>query len=200
MESATVPSARAGGYPVRYDVDYKEPLSRLSTFFRLILVIPQMIVLYVIELIAFVLTVIAWFVIIFTGQYPRGMFDFVTQLYRWYMNVFAYIFLLRDEYPPFSGADGKYAVKLEIDYPEQGLSRVTTFFRLILVIPQMIVVSVLNLLAEVLAFIAWFAILFTGKYPRGIFDLVVGIQRWMVRVVVYGFLVMTDRYPPFSLK
>ena len=122
------------------------------------------------------------------------------QALRWLLNVEAYANLLRcTKYPPLSGTAGEYpGVTLEVDTPGK-LSRVTTFFRLILVIPHLIVLYVLITVAAVLIVIAWFAILFTGRFPRGMFDFVVGVYRWRTRVAGYMFL-FTDRYPPFALK
>lgn len=191
------PSVASSGYPIRYDVEYKEKLSRLSTLLRAILVIPQAIVLGILGLIAYVLLIISWFAIVFTGNYPRGCFNFITMVFRWSANVNAYMYLFRDEYPPFSGDPGKYPVSLEIDYPDHSLSRLTTLFRVFMVIPQMFVLAFVGLLS-VLVYVAWFAIVFTGRYPRGIFDLLVGLQRWQLRVGGY-YLLLTDKYPPFSL-
>jgi hypothetical protein len=185
-------------YSIRFDVPYKEKLSRLSTFFRLILAIPQVIVLYILFIIAEICVLIAWFAIVITGKMPRGLFDFVANVERWRANVNAYIWLLRDEYPPFSWDPGRYPVTYEADYEERR-SRLTTFFRLILVIPQVVVLWFVILVAEVLTFIAWFAILFTGRFPRGMFDFVSGAVRWQMRVNGY-FLLLTDKYPPFRLN
>lgn len=195
---AATPAPAGASYAIRYSAEYKESLSRLSTIFRLILVIPQMIVIAVLGFIAEILVFIAWFAIVFTGKYPRGLFDFVLMVLRWTANVNAYYYLFRDEYPPFSGDPGRYPITLDVDYPEQGLSRASTFFRLILAIPQIVVLYFVNLLS-ILVVIAWFAIAFTGKYPKGIFDLLVGLQRWQLRVSGY-LLLMTDEYPPFALE
>jgi hypothetical protein len=192
------PVQAASDYPIRYDVEYKEQASRLTTLFRLILAIPQIIVLYLLLIVAEVLVLIAWFAIVITGKYPRGMFDFVVNVLRWAENVNAYIWLFRDEYPPFSWDPGQYPVTFEVDYPEEGLSRLTTFFRIFMLIPQIIVLYFVNLLG-ILVVIMYFAIVFTGKVPRGMFDLLVGLRRWNVRVLGYAFLV-TDKYPPFALN
>jgi len=114
--------------------------------------------------------------------------------------VYAYAFLLqRDEYPPFSGEPGQYPLTLEVEYRED-LSRWLIFVKWLLAIPHYIVLAFLGLAASVAVLIAFFAILFTGRYPRGLFDFVVGTARWWVRVNAYAHWLMTDRYPPFSLK
>lgn len=201
MEAAAAPAPPTAAYPVRYDVEYKERLSRPSTIFRLLLVIPQILVLYVLELIVLVLLVISWFAILFTRTYPRGVFNLMVQIYRWYSNVLAYMLLLRDEYPPFSGSPGKYPLTVEIDYPEEGLSRWKIFVKWwLLAIPHLLIVYALLIVAEVMVFVAWFAIVFTGRFPRGLFDFVVGALRWATRVSAYAFLLTTDRYPPFAMK
>ena len=143
---------------------------------------------------------IAFFAILFTKKWPRGLFDFTVQIYRWTGNVYAYAFLLqRDEYPPFSGEPGQYPLTLEVEYRED-LSRWLIFVKWLLAIPHYIVLAFLGLAASVAVLIAFFAILFTGRYPRGLFDFVVGTARWWVRVNAYAHWLMTDRYPPFSLK
>ena len=112
-----------------------------------------------------VLTFIAWFVILFTGRYPKGMFDFVVGVRRWNQNVSAYILLLRDEYPPFSMERGLYPVTYDVEYPER-LSRLLIFVKWLLVIPNVIVLAFLGVAVYVTSIVAWFAILFTGRYPE----------------------------------
>ncbi len=198
MESTAV-AAPAPGYPLRYDVEYLESLSRLLIFVKWLLAIPQFIVVYLLSLIAEVFIFIAFFAILFTRKYPRGLFDFVVNYYRWNANVSAYVGLLRDEYPPFSWDAGKYAVSLEVDYPEQ-LGRWLPLIKWFLVIPHIFVIMFLGIIALLLYIVAFFAILFTGKFPRGMFDFIVGVTRWSYRVNAYAFLLLTDAYPPFSLK
>ena len=118
---------------------------------------------------------IAFFAILFTKKWPKGMFDFMVQIQRWTANVAAYaVLLLRDEYPPFSGDAGEYPVTLEIDY-DVNLSRWQIFLKWLFVIPNLFVLLFVLLAAYVVVFIAFFAILFTGRYPRGMFDFVVGV-------------------------
>ena len=196
---AAPPPAPAGAaYPIRYDVEYKEELSRLTTFFRMILVIPQALVVYALLLVAEILAVISWFAIVFTGKMPRGMFDFMVNAHRWAANVNTYALLMRDEYPPFSWDPGQYPVVFEADYTEHR-DRLTVGLRLIWAIPAVIVVYLIEILVGILVLIAWFAIVITGKFPRGMFDLVKGGNRWYIRVIGYLWL-LTDEYPPFSFE
>jgi uncharacterized protein DUF4389 len=194
--SAVMPS----DYPVAFDVEYPEGLSRWKIFVKWILAIPHFIIVYLLLAVAGVLEFIAFFAVLFTKRWPRGLFDFTVQIYRWTANVYAYALTLqRDEYPPFSGDAGQYPLTLEVEYRED-LSRWMIFVKWILAIPHYIVLAFLGLAASVVVLIAFFAILFTGRYPRGLFDFVVGVARWWFRVQAYAFWFMTDRYPPFSLK
>ncbi len=191
-------AAEAPAYPLRFDVEYPEKLSRWLIFVKWLLAIPHFLILYALSAVASVITFIAFFAILFTKRYPRGLFDFVVNIYRWNANVGAYVGLLRDDYPPFSWEPGKYPVTYEVDYPEQ-LSRWLIFIKWLLVIPNLIVLVLLYIVALVMWVIAWFAILFTGRFPRGLFNFIVGVTRWSYRVNVYtNFL--RDDYPPFSTK
>jgi len=185
-------------FPVAFDVEYPDRLSRLLIFFKWLLVIPHFIVLYVLGLVTGLLTFIAWFAILFTGRYPRGMFNFVVGYYRWTYNISAYVYLLRDEYPPFSLESGGYPVTFEVQYPER-LSRLLIFVKWLLVIPNVIVLYFVMIVWMVTTFIAWFAILFSGRYPKGLFDFSAGTLRWMARVNAY-VLLLRDEYPPVSLR
>jgi hypothetical protein len=193
------PAPVAPDYPVRYDVEYPERLSRWKIFLKWLFAIPQFIVLYLLGIVLSVMIFIAFFAILFTKKWPRGMFDFAVQIQRWTANVKSYVLLERDEYPPFSGDTGEYPLTYEVDYDED-LSRWMIFVKWLLAIPHYIVLVFLAIAAYVVVIIAFFAILFTGRYPRGLFDFNVGVFRWYSRVYAYSYLLMTDRYPPFSLK
>jgi len=192
-------TATASSYPLRFDVEYPDRLSRWKIFVKWLLAIPHFLILYALGAVAYVMIFIAWFAILFTGRYPEGLFKFVVGVYRWNANVGAYTSLLRDEYPPFTMEAGRYPVTFEVDYPER-LSRLLIFVKWLLVIPNVIVLMVLALAYYVTLIIAWFAILFTGRYPRGLFGFGVGVQRWSLRVSAYAFYLFTDKYPPFSLS
>jgi hypothetical protein len=185
-------------YPVEFDVEYPERLSRLLIFFKWLLIIPNMIVLYVVGMVAGICLFLSWFAILFTGRFPKGMWGFVKGYYRWSMNVAVYLYFLRDEYPPFSLDSGRYPVTFEVEYPEKS-SRLLIFFRWLLIIPNIIVFYFVMLAWMVATFIAWFAILFTARYPKGLFDFSVGSLRWAARVNAYMSM-LRDDYPPFSLK
>ncbi|MBI5287701.1 MAG: DUF4389 domain-containing protein [Chloroflexi bacterium] len=192
------PNARQMPHPVRFDVAYPVRLSRLSSFFRLILVIPQLIVTYLLFIPLEILTVIAWFGILFTGRYPKAFFDFNAGVLRWMANVFAYAALLRDEYPPFSWELGEYALSLDIPRAERQ-SRFRLFVRFITVIPNYIVFYFVQLAFFFITFIAWWAILFTGSYPRGLHKFAAGVMRWYLRQFAYMAL-LRDEYPPYSIS
>jgi hypothetical protein len=186
------------GYPLRYDVEYPERLSRWRIFVKWLLAIPHFLILYALGVVVEVILLIAFFAILFTKKFPRGLFDFVVNFYRWTMNVYAYVGLMRDEYPPFSWEAGKYAVTFDVDYPEE-LSRWKPFVKWLLAIPHYIVLFFLYIIAFFLWALSFFAILFTGRFPRGFFNFIVGTIRWSQRVMAYVYL-LRDEYPPFSLK
>jgi len=206
-------------YPARLDIDYPERLDRLTTFFRLIWIIPIAIILSLLTAtgnetvitatgervvrtsggISAGLWLATLLMIVFRQRYPRWWFDFARELTRFGARVGAYLTLLTDRYP---STVEEQSVHLEIDYPdvEGDLNRWLPLVKWLLAIPHYIVLIVLWLVALVGIVIAWFAILVTGRYPRSLFDFVVGVGRWSLRVAAYAFLLLTDRYPPFSLR
>ena len=185
-------------YPVTFETDYVEQRNRLTTFFRLIMLIPVAIVLYVFGIVASIAIVIAWLAIVITGRYPQGLYSFVADFNRFVARVTAYAALLTDGYPPFSGAaDPAYPVRMQFAGPLESYSRLKTFFRAILAIPVIVLRYVMGLLLEVGAFAAWFVILVTGKMPRGLFDLMVLATSYTARSDAYLFL-LTETYPPFQ--
>ncbi len=216
------PSTSAG-YPVAYDVPRPEHYNRLTVAFRLILAIPQLMLFGgfgsnfilsrlggragpfagyffsggVLSAVLGILVFIAWWAILFTAVFPAGLQDFCLKLFRWERNVHAYVALLTDPYPPFSG-DQPYPVQLAVE-PVTRHNRLTVAFRLILAIPHFIVLFFLGIAQNIVTVIAWFAILFTGEYPEGMFKFSVGVERWSARVRGYALL-FVDEYPPFSLE
>ena len=195
-EETTV--AAAPGYPLRYDVEYPEELSRWLIFVKWLLAIPHFVILYLLLVATNMVTFIAFFAILFTKRYPRGLFDFVVNVNRWGANVMAYQMLFRDEYPPFSWEPGEYAVTYEVDYPEE-MNRWLPLVKWLLAIPHVVVMLFLFIAVYFAYIIAFFAILFTKRFPRGLFDFIVGVHRWNYRVSVYTNL-QRDEYPPFSLR
>ena len=178
-----------------FDVPYPERSSRLTVFFRGLLVIPQSIVLQFIVAALWFVTGIAGLAILILGRHPRGLWTFALMAINWAANVNAYNLYLRDEYPPFGA--GPYPVRFELEYPERQ-SRLIALFRGLLIIPHAIVLILLLSAGLAVWVVAWVAIIITGRYPRGLFDFEVGVTRWQMRVATYAHH-LTDAYPPFSL-
>ena len=203
-------------YPIRFDVDYPDrPLNRVTTFFRLILAISIVIVLATIGETTFdgdrgdgacfagvaagIMFIAPLLLIVFRQKYPRWWFDFNLAYLGFHNRVVAYLLLLRDEYP---STDEEQAVHLHLPYPDVAadLNRWMPLVKWFLAIPQYVVLIVLDVgVVVVVAIGAWLAILFTGRYPRGLFDFTVGAMRRHNRVIGYAFALVTDEYPPFRL-
>lgn len=169
-----------------------------------LLAIPHWIVLYVLNIVSQVIALISWFVILFTGALPEGLANFQAMFIRYYVRVVLYAGFMREEYPPFTfatapadpGDDPRVRVDVVPQLAER--NRPTTAFRIILAIPHLIVLSILGIALYVVAVVAFFAVLFTGRWPEGLRDFALGVGRWYVRFEAY-FLLLTDEYPPFSL-
>jgi hypothetical protein len=144
------------------------------------------------------MAIISWFAIVFTGKQPRGLWDFTNFFMSWRANAVAYMALLRDEYPPFGPGDGSYPASFSVAGFPETRNRWSVGLRLIYAIPQLIVLFFLGIAWAITVIIAWFAILFTGRYPEGLYTFGVGYMRWSLRVEAY-LLLMRDEYPPFSL-
>jgi len=185
-------------YPATFEADYADRRARLSTFFRLILAIPLAIWLYVYGILATVAVVIAWFAIVITGRYPRGLYEFVSGFVRFLARFTAYAALLCDRYPSFGGShDPGYPVRMQFDGPLPRYSRLKTLFRIILAIPIVFVRYVMQLMLEIGAVGAWFVIVITGGLPRGLFELMVLANSYIARSDAYLAL-LTETYPPFQ--
>ena len=208
--------AGSTAYPVTFSVDYPErELNRLTTGFRLIVAIPILIVVAALggegahygnqQSWAFgggaggLLFLAPLLMILFRQKYPRWWFDWNLELLRFENRVCVYLALMDDRYP---STDERQSVQLELPYPdaERDLNRWLPLVKWLLAIPHFILLVFLWLAAVVAVIIAWFAILFTGRYPRGLFDFVLGVLRWGNRVVAYAFILVTDEYPPFRLS
>ena len=160
------------------------------------LAFPHYVALFFLGIGASVVLIIAWFSTIITGTYPVGMFNYLVGVMRWGARVSAYVFLLTDQYPPFSlDDDPSYPLRLEVDYPQQ-IARWRPLVNWLLVIPAAIVAAVIGILAYVCVLIAWFAILITGAFPQGMFDVMVIWVRWTMRTTAFEYW-MTEQYPPF---
>ena len=211
--------AASTAYPARLDIDYPSEHNRVTTLFRLVLVVPIAIVYGALTAgatktlttesgqtvsstsggIVAGLFVATLLMLLFRQRYPRWWFDFARELTRFATRIGAYVVLLADDYP--STVD-EQTVHVEIDYPDaqRDLNRWLPLVKWFLAIPHYVVLFFLFIAAFVSVVIAWFAILLTGRYPRPLFDFVVGVGRWSLRVDAYAFLLVTDRYPPFSLS
>lgn len=208
----------ADTYPARLRVDYPEKLDRVTTLLRVIWIIPILIILSIVTGeggeaardgaewvstagpgIAVSLAFATALMIVFRQRYPRWWFDFQLELARFTYRVGSYLFLLRDEYP---STEDEQAVHLELDYPDARtqLNRWLPLIKWLLALPHYLVLIVLAVIGIVVVLVAWVAILITGRYPRGLFDYIVGFGRWGLRVQAYAFFMVTDRYPPFSLN
>jgi hypothetical protein len=145
---------------------------------------------------AWVVMIISWFAVLITGTYPVGMFNYMVGVIRWNTRVQAYVFLMTDAYPPFSLADDpSYPVRVEIDYPQR-MPRWRPLLSWLLVIPYGLCAWVILGLGEICVFLAWFAILITGRFPAGMFNFILVGFRWALRAGTYGYW-MTEPYPPF---
>jgi hypothetical protein len=204
-------------YPVNLSVEYPDrPLDRLTTAFRIFVAIPIMIVLgavsgsswsfysstgtkYVAAGAGGLLFLGPLLMILFRQKYPRWWFDWNLELQRFTNRVLVYVLLMDDRYP---STDQEQALRLDYVYPDvpRELNRFLPLVKWLLVIPHFIVLAFLWIAVFFVVIVAWFAILFTGRYPRGIFEFVEGVVRWGQRVVAYAFTLVTDRYPPFSLR
>ncbi len=182
-------------YPARLDIDYVGTnRNRLTTFFRLIIAIP---IVVIGSGISTVLIMPVLLMILFRQKYPRWWFDFSVLYQQFSMRINSYLSLLTDDYP---STDEEQGVHLKIDYPDATqLNRWLPLVKWILAVPHYVVLFVLMVIALILIVIGWFAILLTGNFPRGFHDYIVGVNRWTLRVTAYAFLLTTDEYPPFSL-
>jgi uncharacterized membrane protein HdeD (DUF308 family) len=189
--------AAPGAYPVRLTAQNQGEYNRFLPLVKWLLALPHYIVLILLGIGALFVGLISFFAVLFTGRYPRGMFDYMVGVFRWSTRVMTYVLLLTDEYPPFTlDDDPAYPVRLEIDYPEQ-IDRWRPLVQWLLIIPYYIVAYFLVIVAEFVAFIGVFVILFTGKLPEGMFNLILNPFRWSVRSQTYGYW-LTDQYPPFE--
>jgi Domain of unknown function (DUF4389) len=206
----------SAGYPLQLSVEYPDrTLNRLTTAFRIIVAIPILIVaasiggreeafsggrngMTVGAGTAGLLFLAPLLMIVFRQKYPRWWFDWNRELLRFSNRIGVYLALMDDRYP---STDEHQGVALDFEYPdvERDLNRWLPLVKWLLAIPHFVLLAFLWLFALVAVIIAWFAILFTGRYPRGLFDFVLGVFRWTNRVVAYAFLLVTDRYPPFQL-
>jgi Domain of unknown function (DUF4389) len=184
-------------YPVTFEADYIEQHSRPTSFFRLVLAIPLLIWMYFYGIVASIAIVIAWFAIVITSRFPKGLYDFIAGWTRFVTRMTGYVGLLTDSYPPFAGSDDpSYPIRMQFVALDR-YSRLKTLFRIILAIPIVILRYVMGLLLQIGGFAAWVVIVITGKLPRGLFDLMVLANSYTARSDAYIYL-LTESYPPFQ--
>jgi hypothetical protein len=185
-------------YPVNYEADFAEQRSRLTTFFRLVLVIPWAIVGIFWGLAALVAAIAGWLAIVLTGRYPQGLYELASKGLRYATRVNGFALLMTDAFPPFDGnEDLQYPIRLSIAPPLERYSRLKTGFRFILAIPIVIVLYLIQLIVRAIAVLAWIVIVVLGREPRGIFDVMRFALAYEARANAYNLLI-TEAYPPFS--
>jgi hypothetical protein len=196
MTATTTAIGDADRHPIGLIVEDDLKRNRLTVFFRLLLAIPLAIWIAIWGIVTYIVVFIAWFAALFTGRVPEGLHNFMARFLRASTHLTAYVFLLADPWPPFSGEPGSYPVDLRVDPPEPQ-SRVTVFFRIILAIPALVLCYVFRLVNQIVAFLGWFYCLFTGRMHQGMRD----ISLWMLRFEIQSYayvMLLTGRYPSFS--
>jgi hypothetical protein len=185
-------------YPVNLKIEYSEKSNKSTALFRLVLIIPIVIILAIISSYAEALSLAVGLLILFREKYPKWWFDWNVGITKFTYRIVAYGLLMRDEYP---STDDDQAVKVDIPYPDvkKDLNRWMPLVKWILAIPHIIVLIFIFIAVVFCSVFAWFAILLTGRYPKVIFDFVEGFLRWSLRVNAYMLLLTTDEYPPFRL-
>jgi hypothetical protein len=194
---------QSDAYPASFTFDPPEKVANWRPLVHWLLAIPHYVVLYALQMLGGVVALIAWFAIVFTGKLPEAFANIEAMWLRYQQRVYTYSTFMREEYPPFAfdmsptddGADPRVSVNVQPELDDR--NRLTVAFRFILVIPQLIVLALLGIAVAVVVLIAFFAVLFTGKWPEGMRDFVINVQRWYVRVQAYSLL-LVDEYPPFA--
>jgi hypothetical protein len=192
-------------YPATFTFDPPEKVANWRPLVNWLLAIPHFVILYGLQILSEVVSVISWFAIVFTGTLPEGFANIQALYMRYELRTYTFALFMREEYPPFdftmspndSGADPRVRVDFRPQLTDR--NRLTVAFRIILVIPHVVVLAALAIAAAVAAVIAFFAVLFTGRWPEGIRAFILDVWRWYLRVGTYFFL-LTDEYPPFALS
>lgn len=181
---------------VQYDVTYAQSRSRLTNLLRIILAIPHLIIANLLLRVAQVLAVIQWFIILFTGKRNRGLFDLQNQWLAYGASTYSYVGVMFDQYPPFVTVNGLTALRYDCEYREDA-NRLTNLLRIIWAIPAAIIGTVLVAVGTLVTIISWITIVITGSHPKGMFDFLVKVHRYAVRLNAY-LLLMTDTYPKYE--
>ena len=194
----------SSSFPATFSFDPPERVANWRPLVNWLLAIPHFVVLYGLQILSRAVGVISWFVIVFTGKLPDGLANVQVMYQRYQLRTYTFAGFMREEYPPFgfdtSAGDpgGDARVRVDVQPQLTDRNRLTAFFRIILVIPHVIVLVALIIASFVVTVIAFFAVLFTGRWPVGMRDFVLNVWRWGLRVETY-FLLLTDTYPPFAL-
>jgi uncharacterized protein DUF4389 len=194
----------SSSYPATFSFDPPDRVANWRPLVNWLLAIPHFVVLYGLQILSRAVGVVSWFVVVFTGKLPDGLANVQVMYLRYQLRTYTFAGFMREEYPPFgfdtSAGDpgGDTRVRVDVQPQLTDRNRLTAFFRIILVIPHVIVLAVLVIASFVVTVIAFFAVLFTGRWPAGMRDFVLNVWRWGLRVEAY-FLLLTDTYPPFAL-
>jgi hypothetical protein len=181
-----------------FDAPHVERHSRLTTFFRWLLVIPHLVVAALYGFVAYIAGVIAWFAILFTGRYPAGLYGFNAGFVRYASRVSSYSYLLADAYPPFgTGPESPYPVGLQVGPPKESYSRLSALIRIFPLIIVWVIAYVLSIVLGVVAFVAWFVVVIMGRLPRGLHDVLAFCISYQCRAMAYAFL-LTESFPSFD--
>jgi hypothetical protein len=192
-------------YPATLTFEPPEKVANWRPLLNWLLAIPHFVILYGLRILAEVVGIISWFVILFTGELPESFANIQSMYLQYEIRAYTYALFMREEYPPFTFAmtqtDTGEEPRLRVDFRPQltDRNRLTVGFRIILVIPQLIALAVLEIVAWVVTLVAFFVVLFTGRWPEGMRALVLNVTRWYLRVQSY-FLLLNDEYPPFALE
>jgi Domain of unknown function (DUF4389) len=192
-------------YPATFSFDAPEKVANWRPLVQWLLVIPHFVILYGLRILSQVVGIISWFVIVFTGELPESFANIQAMYLRYELRTYTYLIFMREEYPPFAfgmvatdaGEDSRVRVEFQPRLADR--NRLTVGFRFILVIPQLLVLAVLEIVSAVMILIAFFAVLFTGRWPEGMRTFVLNVARWYLRVETY-YLLLVDDYPPFALE
>ena len=183
-------------YPITYEADYARERNRLTTFFRIILAIPWLIVGYIYQIAASVTVLIAWFALVILGRYPQWAHDFNSGVLRYLTRYYAWVYLQTDEFPPFGiGPDPTYPVRLQVAQRAEKQSRLKALFRIFLILPLIVVQYAINFIHLGAAFVAWLTIVFRGYQPAGVHNALAFANAWHARAWGY-ILLLRDEYPP----